>query len=758
MSFSDLIPFVLLIITGLLALVSVVFVVSGLDDLFIDIAYNVRKIYRKLFVMTKHKPLTEEQLLEPDEQPVAIMIPSWDESPVIRRMIENTLKSVNYSNYHIFVGTYPNDPATGREVELVREQFDNVHRIVCPKDGPTNKADCLNWVYQGIQMFESERNIKFQIYVIHDSEDIIHPLSLKLYNYLVPRKDMIQLPVFPIETGWSNFTAGHYIDEFSENHFKDLVVREFLNKSIPLPCAGVGCAFSRRAFILAREQNRNQLFNIDSLTEDYDFGFRLNELSLEQIFVNHAIERVTTKKSFWTGKQKKTTVKEYIATREFFPPSFIAAVRQKSRWIIGITLQGWKSLGWKGNLWTKYILFRDRKSLVTNQMNFLGYVVVFSVLAVWAVPRLFLDAYRYPPLVRKDTWLWYLILTATFFLVVRLFQQAYFVGHYYGLGQVLLSVPRRVWANIINFAATWRALYLYVKYLRTGKMISWDKTAHVFPSEEELKTYRRRLGDMLLERRFVTVKQLDSALERQKKLNKPLGAILVDMGVVKEDDLIQVLGTQMQLSTREIDPYETPLNLLYFLPRNLAVEYSVYPVDIGEGNTLVVAANNPLGSEQLKALRDELEVPIEVCLSTRGDVSFAIRRGYERLDSPFEVERRDSHLGQILLEKNIISSEQLSSALKEQRRSYRRLGDVLLEEGAVSSTALTEALERFVHATNGHLGDFLVQEKCISERQLKRALELQKSRFRRLGEVMVEMGMISPEKLNAVLEEQSHDS
>ncbi|MEE9252715.1 MAG: hypothetical protein V3U74_05110, partial [Thermodesulfobacteriota bacterium] len=137
------------------------------------------------------------------------------------------------------------------------------------------------------------------------------------------------------------------------------------------------------------------------------------------------------------------------------------------------------------------------------------------------------------------------------------------------------------------------------------------------------------------------------------------------MGVVKEDDLIQVLGTQMQLSTREIDPYETPLNLLYFLPRNLAVEYSVYPVDIGEGNTLVVAANNPLGSEQLKALRDELEVPIEVCLSTRGDVSFAIRRGYERLDSPFEVERRDSHLGQILLEINIISSEQLSSALKE---------------------------------------------------------------------------------------------
>jgi bacteriophage N4 adsorption protein B len=58
-----------------------------------------------------------------------------------------------------------------------------------------------------------------------------------------------------------------------------------------------------------------------------------------------------------------------------------------------------------------------------------------------------------------------------------------------------------VWGNIINFSATCRAISLYSRYLRTGKLISWDKTAHVFPSEAELQAFRRKLGDLLLERR-----------------------------------------------------------------------------------------------------------------------------------------------------------------------------------------------------------------------------------------------------------------
>lgn len=154
-----------------------------------------------------------------------MMIPCWDESAVIRRMLENTLKSVNYANYIIFVGTYPNDPATQREVDLVRQAYGNVERIITPKDGPTSKADCLNWLYKGIQVYEEDNNTRFDIFLMDDSEDIIHPLVLKLCNYVIPKLDMIQLPVHPMPRHWTDFTGNH--DDLLELEAYYLIARDY---------------------------------------------------------------------------------------------------------------------------------------------------------------------------------------------------------------------------------------------------------------------------------------------------------------------------------------------------------------------------------------------------------------------------------------------------------------------------------------------------------------------------------------------------
>src|SRR5215468_10480783 len=192
---SDTISLLLVCTKILMIVVSIVFLVSGLDDLFIDACYFFRGLYCRLFIRSKYKPLTEEKLLHRHEQLNAIMIPAWDESAVIRPMLLNIMRTLDYHDYHIIVGTYPNDLDTQREVERVREQHSHVHRIVCPNNGPTNKADCLNWIYQGIKLLEKEQHLRFEIFVMQDCEDVIHPLCYKLLNYLIPRKDMVQLPV-----------------------------------------------------------------------------------------------------------------------------------------------------------------------------------------------------------------------------------------------------------------------------------------------------------------------------------------------------------------------------------------------------------------------------------------------------------------------------------------------------------------------------------------------------------------------------------
>ena len=747
MSFVELFPYLLVIAQALLYGVAVVFFISGIDDLFIDLYYGVRSLYRQIFILPKHQPLREEQLLQVSEQPIAILIPAWDESAVIRQMLENTLQTLNYANYHIFVGTYPNDPGTQREVEIVREKVDNVHRTVCPKDGPTNKADCLNWIYQGIKLFEEENNLRFAIFVMEDSEDIIHPLTLKLFNYLIPRKDMVQLTVLPLPAKWYRFTEGHYTDEFSENHYKNLVVREFLSGGVP--SAGVGCAFSRRAIELVARLNDNQLFSIDSLTEDYDIGLRLQPYGMKQIFVKQGIERTILKTGLFSRKKREVKIKEYVAIREHFPRTFRAAMRQKSRWIVGICLQGWASIGWQGGLATKYMLYRDRKALVNNYVNMLGYLVLTVVLlyyiSLWLIP----DSYRYPPLVRSGSWIWYVIWVDTVFMMVRICERCFCVYRFYDLPQALLSIPRFFWGNIINFAAGSRAIYLYAKYLVTGKFIPWDKTSHIFPSDAELKAYRRKLGDLLLDRRFITVKQLDEALARQQQEPRPLGAILLEMGLIKEEELLQVLGVQLYLSTQEIDPYEIPLEVLSVLPRETAIQNALFPIEITREGRLVVATAEVPTRDRLDQLEKQLGRPLDLVLTTGNNFAFAIQRGYQRL-AEAEAEGRP-RLGQILLAKQIITPSQLHEALKVQRHSYERIGDILLELGFVDPSTLREAVSQYRAHSHLALREFLVQNHYITPEQLDQALKVQEKRFLRLGEVLVNMKLVTEPQLQGIL-------
>ena len=176
MAITDILAGYLVWTKAMLYMAAFLIIVSSLDDAFIDIYYWCRRIYREFKVYRRFGHLTVEQLREKPEQPLAIMVPAWQESPVIAKMIDNAVSTFEYTNYVIFVGTYPNDPDTGREVELVRERYPNVHRVVTPHDGPTSKADCLNWVIQAIRLYEEDHDIRFA-YGHHATAFLVKPID-----------------------------------------------------------------------------------------------------------------------------------------------------------------------------------------------------------------------------------------------------------------------------------------------------------------------------------------------------------------------------------------------------------------------------------------------------------------------------------------------------------------------------------------------------------------------------------------------------
>ena len=456
------------------------YLLSGLDDLFIDATYWLRAFARATLLRRQIKPVPAQALATRPEQAIAIMVPAWDESAVIESMLGRLIRTVDYQRYRVYVGVYPNDAATRQAVGRIASADSRIRVVVLDHDGPTNKADCLNGIWRAIRSDEALAPEPFRVFVMQDCEDVIDPLAWRLFNWLIPRKDMVQLPVLSLPRRWWQFTAAHYLDEFAQQHFKDLVVREALHRSVP--AAGVGVAFSRQAMLaLAQADPAGDPFRTDSLTEDYDVGLRLRELGLRQIFARYWTTRERLQRHWLTGETRRVRRRELVCAREYFPSTLRAAVRQKARWVVGIALQGWRTWGWRGDWITRYMLLRDRKVLLMSVVAMAGYLILALVTLHWLWLRLDSGAWTTPSLIEPPGVLWMLLAANLVVLVLRALQRALCTGLLYGPLEALLSLPRMVWGNVINFLATVRALRQWLRHLKTGETIGWDKTTHQFP-------------------------------------------------------------------------------------------------------------------------------------------------------------------------------------------------------------------------------------------------------------------------------------
>ena len=675
------------------AFVAVVILISSLDDLFIDAYYWSREVIRALTVNRtyRHKRLTAEHLLAVPEQPIAIMVPAWMEANVISVMLDTMVNALEYRNYHIFVGTYPNDPDTIAEVERMRRRFKQLQRVEVPHPGPTCKADCLNWVVQAIFLFEQKHGIEFAGAVLHDCEDVIHPHELHLFNYLVPRKDLVQIPVMSLEREWFELVAGTYMDEFAEWHGKDLPVRESLSGMVP--SAGVGTCFSRKALLALCADTANQPFNTESLTEDYDIGLRLTKMNMRSIFVRYPVQYRVLRKSWFGTGDKETTVTMALCVREFFPDTFRTAYRQKARWTLGIALQSWRQLGWPGSFATKYLLFRDRKSIVTSLVSILAYVLVLNFLGFYIAARMGVGVERFPPVFANSSFMMFVLTFNFVALVLRIVQRYYFVARIYGWQQGLLSLPRMVVGNAVNFMATMRAWKLFLSSLIFNTKVTWDKTTHAFPSGEQLLKVRSRLGELLLAWQAVDVAALNRALDTQAETRMPLGRVLVSKGWLDEETLAEAIASQADLPRVHLDA-EIVRAHAGELPLVTSVRNRIVSIGRTPQGVPCIAVASPLAPEDLADLADaEGRVP-EQFVVRESEIAAALRLLTANLDTFGGPALAAPLLGDLLIERGMVARDAFDAAMADYHPERDgRIGDHLLERRVVTADVLREALQ-----------------------------------------------------------------
>ncbi|HEX8541162.1 MAG TPA: glycosyl transferase family protein [Pseudomonas sp.] len=668
--------------------IAVLILISSLDDLFIDLWYWSRRLFRKFTVDRKYRPLTAQQLLDRDEQPLAIMVPAWLEYDVIAPMIENMVSTLDYQNYVVFVGTYINDQRTIDEVERMRRRYKQLHRVEVPHAGPTCKADCLNWVIQAIFLYEETHGTTFAGVVLHDSEDVLHPLELRLFNYLLPRKDMIQLPVVSLERNWYEWVAGTYMDEFAEWHGKDLVVRESMTDTVP--SAGVGTCFSHRALRVLAGETQNQPFNTDSLTEDYDVGARLAKVGMNAIFVRFPVEFRVLRKS-WFRKPYESTLKMPLCVREFFPDTFRTAFRQKARWTLGIGLQGWEQMGWNGSLANRYLLFRDRKGVVTAFVSILAYVILVQLVALIILRQSGLWDVSFPTPFEANSWIKYLLIANGLALGWRILHRCYFTTVLYGWQHGLLSIPRMVVGNFVNFMAASRAWRMFLVGKALNRKLVWDKTMHDFPSTDLVAAAPRKLGSVLLSWQAINDTNLQTALDEQQTRHMPLGRILLSHGWLDDETLAEAIAFQNDLPRVFDVAHKADASLL---TDEFALRWRVVPLGINEEGRAQIAVASPLTAEGLQQISDELgSEPVQ--LIARESEIVAQLRNVNAIDGQSVPNARAPLLGDLLIEMGLLDRDVFSRAMLNYRPQHHgRIGDYLVDIGVLPRATIEQAVAR----------------------------------------------------------------
>ncbi len=142
------------------------------------------------------------------------------------------------------------------------------------------------------------------------------------------------------------------------------------------------------------------------------------------------------------------------------------------------------------------------------------------------------------------------------------------------------------------------------------------------------KIVNKQLGELLIERGVINQQQLDKALTVQKEKGGLIGEVLVELGFAKEEDITQALTAQYGFPYLPLANYEINPEIVNIIPSRVARQYLLIPVD-KVGNNLTLAMSNPLNVHAVEDVELLSDCSVQIFVSTLSDVKGAIEKYYK---------------------------------------------------------------------------------------------------------------------------------
>ena len=142
------------------------------------------------------------------------------------------------------------------------------------------------------------------------------------------------------------------------------------------------------------------------------------------------------------------------------------------------------------------------------------------------------------------------------------------------------------------------------------------------------KIIPKQLGELLVDCKLITPKQLEDALAVQKERGGLLGQVLVSLGHLQESDIAQALTVQYGFPYLPLSGYEIDPEVAKIIPEHVAKQYGLIAVD-RVGSILTVAMSNPLNSQAVEDVEMITHYKVQVFVTTSTDVMSAIKGVYK---------------------------------------------------------------------------------------------------------------------------------
>jgi type IV pilus assembly protein PilB len=136
-----------------------------------------------------------------------------------------------------------------------------------------------------------------------------------------------------------------------------------------------------------------------------------------------------------------------------------------------------------------------------------------------------------------------------------------------------------------------------------------------------------RLGELLLKEKRITPEQLQEVLTYQKTNGGKLGANLVKLGFIKDEEITALLSKQYGVPSINLTKFEIDLNVLKLIPSETAQKYQIVPLSRA-GATLTIAMTDPTNVFAMDDIKFMTGYNVEPVVASESAVNDAIVRYY----------------------------------------------------------------------------------------------------------------------------------